>query len=279
MPWSPWRARALGPSDRNRSMSEPAGTITTALKTLFRLGLRYKTVIDVGCADGQFSLIHRPFLGDAAPVNIDAQAVYEPSLAAIREVLGGYYFIGAVGDREGEIELTEGAHPYWTSTRPRDNEYWQRHNQLHAGKIRVPATTLDALAMRWSLEAPFLLKLDIQGGELAALRGAAAILPHTDAVLCEADMADFHVLHAVLDQAGFGLFDVTELCRLEDTSLGWFYPVYLNRRHDGLRAKTIWDAARNDEVIRLQQQRRERVLAQNARLLEHYRALAAERRD
>lgn len=258
-------------------MSEAAGTITGALRMLHRLGLRYGTAVDVGCADGQFSVIHQPFLGGACLANIDAQAVYEPSLAAIAEVLGGHYFIGAAGDREGEIELTEGVHPYWTSTRPRDNDYWQRHNQLHAGKIRVPMTMLDALAARWSLEPPFLLKLDIQGGELAALRGAASILPQTDLVICEADLADFHAIHAALDSAGFGLFDMTELCRLEDGSLGWFYPIYLNRQHDGLRAKAIWDAARNEEVIRLQKQRRERVLAQNARLLEHYRTLARAR--
>ena len=258
-------------------MSEAAGTITGAMRALHRLGLRYGTAIDIGCADGQFSIIHQPYLGAARLVNIDAQAIYEPSLAAIAEVLGGHYFIGAVAEREGEVELTEGVHPYWTSTRPRDNDYWERHNRLHAGKIRVPMTTLDALAARWNLAPPFLLKLDIQGGELAALRGAASILPQTDAVFVEADLADFHALHGALDAAGFGLFDLTELCRLEDASLGWFYPVYLNRRHDGLRARTIWDAARNEEVIRLQKQRRERVLAQNARLLEHYRTLAAER--
>jgi len=255
------------------------GTITEALRMLFRLGLRYRTVIDVGCADGQFSLIHQPFIAGASIINIDAQAIYEPSLRAIAEVLGGHYFIGAIGNREEQVELTEGAHPYWTSTRPRTDEYWQRHNQLHAGKMRVPMTTLDALAAHWGLEPPFLLKLDIQGGELGALRGATAILAETDVVLCEADLMDFHMLHETLNSAGFGLFDLTELCRLEDTSLGWFYPVYLHRRHDGLRAKTIWDAARNQEVIRLQQQRRERILAQNARLLEHYRALGNARDD
>lgn len=50
----------------------------------------------------------------------------------------------------------------------------------YARVIEVPVTTLDAFGRQ-----PDVLKLDLQGGELAALRGAAKILPGVKAVLCE----------------------------------------------------------------------------------------------
>ena len=250
----------------------PPGTITAALKKLSDFGLRYGSVIDVGCADGQFAVGHYPLFSGAVLVNVDANGLYGSSLRAIAEVMGGHWLIAAVDEREGEAEMTTAVHPYWDSLRPRDDPYWQRLNQLHSGTVTVPATTIDKLVERLALPPPFLLKLDIQGAELAALRGGRATLARTDVVILEADLDDFHALHAELDAAGFGLFDITEINRLDETSLAWFYPIYLNRRHDGLRRRAIWDPARNEEVIRLQVERRKRVLAHNARVLAAHRA-------
>ncbi len=94
-----------------------AGTFTDSLKLLAAKGLRYGTVIDLGCADGHFFVQHHglgPFAG-AVPVNVDANAIYESSLKAIRDTLGGRYVIAAVTDHVGEVELTIGSHPYWSS--------------------------------------------------------------------------------------------------------------------------------------------------------------------
>jgi FkbM family methyltransferase len=249
----------------------PDGTLTGSLKKLAELGVTFATVIDLGCADGHFSLAHRPLFSGATLVNIDANPLYEPSLRAIQEVVGGHYFIGAATDHCGVVELIQSAHPYWGSLRPKDDPYWDRVNRLHAGKLRVEATTLDSLAERLRLQPPFLLKLDVQGAELSALRGASTVLQSTHAVICEADLDDFHGIHLALHEAGFGLFDLCEINRLDDRSLGWFYPVYLNRRFEGTKERAIWNATRNAEVIRLQDQRRQTVRDKIAQLLALYR--------
>jgi FkbM family methyltransferase len=247
-----------------------AATFTNTLKGLAAKGLHYGTVIDLGCADGHFFLQHYSlgFFAGAVPVNVDANPIYEDSLKAIKHTLGGEYVIAAVSDEVGEVELTLGSHPYWSSLLVEGEPYWQRINDQHRGKVKVPAVTVDALSQRLSVPPPFLLKLDIQGAELRVLEGAKETLKQTDVVICEVDLMDFHSLDHALNHAGFALFDVTELRRAStDGSLGWFYPVYLNRRRDNLRARTFWDASSNEMVTEMQRKRRAQVLEFNARAL------------
>lgn len=97
------------------------------------------------------------------------------------------------------------------------------------------------------------------------------MLEETHAVICEADIDDFEEIDAVLREAGFGLFDVTVPKWLADRTLGWFYPVYLNRKLDDIRRHSFWDEKDNARVIQLQVDRRRAILEQNADYLAHLR--------
>lgn len=251
----------------------PSGTFTSTLIALFEKGVRYASVVDVGCADAHFFLSHHELgiFPDASILNVDANAIYEPSLKAIRDVMGGHYFIGAITDHAGEIEMTNAVHPYWNSLRPENDLYWERINRLAGPKVKVPTLTLDALVARLQLKPPYLLKLDVQGAEVQALRGPRGMLEETHAVICEADIDDFEEIDAVLREAGFGLFDVTVPKWLADRTLGWFYPVYLNRKLDDIRRHSFWDEKDNARVIQLQVDRRRAILEQNAAYLAHLR--------
>jgi FkbM family methyltransferase len=251
-----------------------SGTSASTLVALFEKGVRYATVIDIGCADGHFFLYYHSLgiFSGASVLNIDANAVYEPSLKAIQEVIGGHYFIGAMTDHAGEIEMTNAVHPYWNSLRPEQDLYWERLNRLSGTKVKVPTQTLDALVTRLQLKAPYLLKLDIQGAEVQALRGAREVLEQTHAVVCEADIDDFERIDAVLREAGFRLFDLTDHNWLVDRTLGWFYPVYLNHKLDGIKRHSFWDEKDNARVIQLQVDRRKGILESNAAYLAHLRA-------
>jgi FkbM family methyltransferase len=251
----------------------PAGSFTGTLVGLFHKGVRYSTVIDVGCADGHFYLHHYQLgLFPASTVlNIDPNPIYEKSLKSIKDVLGGHYAIAAASDREGEVELTMSTHPYWSSLRPRDDPYWERINHMDRSTAKVKAVTLDGLAAQFALRGPYLIKLDAQGAEAQVLRGARELLAQTHVVVCEADMDDFQVINQTLVEADFKLFDVTQPHWLADRSLGWFYPIYLHRSLDHLRPRAFWDAAQNAEALKMQADRR----AQMLKLLEEM--LAAER--
>ena len=118
---------------------------SATLERLFKKEVFYSTVIDVGCADGHFFLNHMKLFPNAVPLNIDANRLYETSLKAIKDVVGGDYFIGAITDYIGEIDLTESVHPYWTSIRPEGDNYWSRINGAAAvdnGENMVPAILL-----------------------------------------------------------------------------------------------------------------------------------------
>jgi FkbM family methyltransferase len=252
----------------------PTGGFTGTLVGLFQKGVRYSTVIDVGCADGDFYVRHRQLglLPGSTVLNVDANAIYESSLKAVQDVMGGHYVIAAASDREGEIELTMSAHPYWNSLRPRDDSYWERINQMNEGVVKVPAVTLDGLAARLGLTGPYLLKLDVQGAEVPALGGARDVLAQTHVVICEADLDDFQAINQVLVDAGFGLFDVTYPNWLADRSLGWFYPVYLHRSLDHLKARAFWDKAQNLKAVTMQEDRRRVILKQLGEMLAQERA-------
>lgn len=248
-----------------------AADFSATLQNLFAKGVRYATVVDLGCADGQFVLNNRSCLSDAVPLNIDANRIYEDSLKAIQEVLGGHYRICAITDHEGEIEIMESVHPYWSSVRPEGDTYWSRVNDLTTTKVKVPATTLDALVEELSLKPPFLLKLDVQGAEEAALRGARHVLENCSVVVCEADIDDFQGINAMLVDAGFFLYDLTTLQRLRDGTLGWFYPVYVSGKLAHLKPQAFWDAGDNAAVIGMQETRRKTILEQNRKALNRLR--------
>jgi FkbM family methyltransferase len=255
----------------------PLGSFTSTLFGLFQKGARYSTVIDLGCADGNFCLEHSIFglFQDSVFVNIDANPVYEGSLRTIKETLGGHYLIAAVTDSNGEVEMTTSVHPYWNSLCPKDHHYWDSIRHLHRddqGTIKVPATTLDDVARRFDLAPPFLIKLDVQGNEVKALRGARAVLEDTSVVICEAGMGDFEAIHQLMLGSGFDLFDLTHLNWFNDRSLGWFYPVYLSRKLAHFKAPPDWKTSVGDQVVEKQVQRREAILKQNALILDHLRA-------
>lgn len=257
----------------------PAGSFTGTLAGLFHKGVRYSTVIDVGCADGHFYVYHN-HLGlfpGATVLNIDPNPLYEDSLKAIKDVMGGHYAIAAASDGEGEIELTMAMHPYWSSLRPREDSYWQRLNHMNQGTAKVPAVTLDRLAARLGLTGPYLVKLDVQGAEAQVLSGARDVLAHTHAVICEADVDDFQTINRMLVDSGFELFDVTQPHWLADRSLGFFYPVYLHRSLAHLRARAFWDETQNPAAVKAQIDRREQMLKLIKQILAEQRAARKKR--
>jgi FkbM family methyltransferase len=253
------------------------GSFSAALAVLLAKGVRYSTIIDAGCADGTFFLLHQYFgiFAGATPVNIEANPLYEDSLRAIKDCAGGHYVIGAASDADGEAEMTLGVHPYWSSLRDKDDQYWKKIHNLSRGSSKVRTFTIDGLAEQLSLKPPYLIKLDVQGAEAEVLRGARRVLEQTDVVICEADVHDFQSLNGLLAEAGFDVFDLTHLHRIENYTLGWFHPVYLNRRLDSIKASTLWNSGHSDQIIQMQAERRARMLQTNAQILAEMRHRAS----
>jgi FkbM family methyltransferase len=91
--------------------------------------------------------------------------------------------------------------------------------------VEVPTSSLDELVGDRPVSV---LKLDVQGGELAALAGGAKTLARTDAVLAEVLFqphyegdAGFAPLHEAMVALGFQLFDLSEPDRVGEGPALW----------------------------------------------------------
>lgn len=76
----------------------------------------------------------------------------------------------------------------------------------------VPAIRLDTFVLEHKLKGPFLLKLDIDGHELTALRGAEQILRECSVIIIECSRNFFCDRITAVQAKGFTLLDLTEPC-------------------------------------------------------------------
>jgi FkbM family methyltransferase len=246
------------------------GSLET-LQTLFNKGVRYSACIDVGCADGQFFLIGHSsgFFKSTTPIHIDPNPIYEPSLRTIKEVLGGEYSLCAASNADGEMEMIFSENPWWSSARSEDDLYWKRIGSNAGQKTKVPAITLDSLQDRFNLRPPYFLRLDVQGSELLALKGAKTLLKQTHVILCECDIDDFASISTFLDRNNFHLYDIPTLNYVGGDTLGWFYAVFVSDAISHVLPKGFWKEEQTESIIELQKQQRQKILELNKNYLAH----------
>jgi len=91
-----------------------------------------------------------------------------------------------------------------SSLLPLSAEGAREFNVRPAHEVSVPVIPLDVLVARQKLAPPDLIKLDIQGYELEALRGAQTCLRTARAVLCEVSFHEYYAGQPLFTElAGF----------------------------------------------------------------------------
>lgn len=118
----------------------------------------------------------------------------------------------ALGDQPAELEMDLTTFSDSASLlRPTDTMA-ETYAVRSGEKVKVPVVRLDDWVTQHGLPLPDLIKLDLQGYELHALRGASACLRHARAVALELSFQEYYsgqplpgTLIAFLEQAGFRL--------------------------------------------------------------------------
>lgn len=178
-----------------------------------------KTVLDIGAYIGSFAFAMRRILPDVRIISFDPLV---KNTRALNENLKGdpnfQVIQTALGDRNGTIDFWESDFTASSSALEMADTH-KKHFPASSGnrRITVPLKTLDDCLGDTQIEAPVLLKVDVQGFEKSVFAGGRKTLKKTDIIISEVsfrqlykDQPLFEEIHDLLKQEGFvfaGLLD------------------------------------------------------------------------
>lgn len=180
-----------------------------ALASLLDLGVPVDSVIDVGVQSGTQALIDA--LPDRPHLLVEPLTEWNDAIAATYSAAGVSYELlnEAATSAPGTVTLllknilpgSRVSHAFMVEGDPDGPQY-----------RRVSATTLDAALDGRDLTAPYLLKVDVDGAEMQVLDGAQKTLERCSLVVIEASVVNMIKRGAVMDQLGFQLCELVDLC-------------------------------------------------------------------
>lgn len=230
------RLMALTPYRISRRRENRFDATHSCLPHLREMGYAPRLVIDGGAHLGAFAEAAHAAFPEAEIHLIEPQPACRAPLEALARQRGWFFHACALSDHSGTVRMA-------CDAKPNTGAYVTTAGEA---TVDVPAATIDSLlGARLTLEHHALLKLDLQGHELRALRGAAASLPMVDVALVEVsffqqgaptipEIVDF------FDEKGFDLFDIVGLAgRTRDGRLRQGDFVFV-RRGSVLSADTAW---------------------------------------
>jgi FkbM family methyltransferase len=178
------------------------------LEHLISLGLAPRTVIDVGAADGTQPLYQA--FPRAQHLLIEPLVEFEPYLQQIAQAYDAGYVLAAAGAQRGSTELTIARSPWCSSTLG-----LREVDRIEGAARTVPVVTLDDLCEERGCSGPYLIKADVEGGELEALSGASTTLAQTELALLEVSLFErwpnaplLHDVVAFMKDRGFVAYDL-----------------------------------------------------------------------
>ncbi len=214
-----------------------------------RLGLAPATIIDVGVGPGTPELYQA--FPDAKLVLVEPLEEWRGQLEQVQRERPAEVVIAAAGPHAGEVEITVHRVPACSSMLGA-----RRGDDAEAVRRTVPMLRLDDLAAERGLTGPFVVKVDVEGGELEVLAGAMQVLRESELVLLEVSLfelvAGAPLLHEVVSWMHHHGFVVADIYnghnRLLDGALAQLDVAFL--RADGrFRAQQAYATAAQADAL------------------------------
>jgi len=223
----------------------PVGVMKLFLEDLAARGLRPAGVLDVGAHRGDWSRCARRVFPESRFTLVEPRAEMSGALLDFcRESPGSRYVLAGAGAIPGERTLAVFPDPDGSSLvlTPAESELRGLERRM------VPLLTLDSLFDSHASPMPELVKLDVQGFELEALRGAPRILAAAELVILEVSFFPFmqnwpivSEVIAFMAERGYEPYDLCgALRRPYDGALGQA-DVAFAKRNGRLRAHRLFD--------------------------------------
>lgn len=151
------------------------------------LGFQPKTIIDVGVASGTPELYG--VFPDCYFLLIEPLKEFESDLIAILKQYKGSYVLAAAGAQSGQVTFNVHKNHLDGSSLHKET----MGTEADGYEINVPLIKIDDILKEKQLNAPYLLKVDVQGAELSVLNGASQTLLDTEVVVLEVSLFEFMV--------------------------------------------------------------------------------------
>jgi len=160
----------------------------TFLEDMKGRGLNCTQIVDIGANQGHWSGMAYGVYPDADFCMIEPQEEMRPKLEALCAQHARMQFhLAAAGPTEGKMVLTVWEDLLGSSLLPATDAQAMKN-----GKQReVPILTIDGLLATGKIQMPQIIKLDIQGFEIEALKGAESTFGHTEAYILEISLFPF----------------------------------------------------------------------------------------
>lgn len=208
------------PGDHNA----PVGNMEELLAGVKKRGLKCTTLLDIGANKAEWSALFKTVYPKANCVLIEPLTDCEPELKIfVQQHPGSSYFLAAAGSANTESVITVWDDLYGSSLLPSADE-----QKLSKGKQRkITVRKMDDLLSENNIAAPEIVKIDVQGFELEALKGAASLFGKTELFILEVSLYEFDDVpgmpefYEVIDfmyQRGYVVYD---------------FPGFLRRPFDG----------------------------------------------
>ena len=199
----------------------PYPSMESTLKDLKARGFCPASTIDVGAYHGEWTKMFKKIFPSTKVLMIEAQKEKNPRLKEVCERFSGEVFcetalLGANAGQEVEFVQMETGSSVFEESSP----YARK-------RLKKTLTTLDNLLEAYKdFRKIDFLKLDVQGYELEILKGATALLKHTEFVLMETSLIPINQgcplileVMAFMDSLGFRTIDFCSQVRRKDGSL------------------------------------------------------------
>lgn len=192
-------------------------TMSDSLRVLLERGVQVNTVLDVGILTGTEPLIR--VLNNVPHQLFEPVDLHFPKIAENYRNIEHKIHQVALSDRDGSAYLAcRSIHIDGRITHAEVVERPVTASDVDGfvSCVEIPMTRLDTIVGKEAPEAPYLLKIDVDGHEMQVLRGARNTLPDVSIVVIEAplnrtDQPHFFERSAFLMDHGFFLMDITEL--------------------------------------------------------------------